>query len=188
MIKSKSGFTIVELSIVIIVIGILAMITAAAYGSTQAKARDAKRMSDLAKIAEAIQLHRIKYGNDVQTGSGCGSGGNGNGWFNYAGGTYPNSTLSCLIATGYLDATFIDPSGCTTNGNNSSGSELPNPSCDQVGYTYMKYSCMSGGEYITHVYARLETKDESQKLIDANTCSSATVANNYGMNYMAVAD
>ena len=180
MIKSKSGFTIVEMVVVIAVIGILAAITIITYDNIQMQARDSKRISDLAKISDAIQLYRQKNGNDVQSGSGCGGNGNGNGWFNHTngtGGSYPKSILSCLVDAGYLDDSFIDPTGCTY-GSTTYG-------CPHF---YMKYSCVSGGQMITHIYARLETKDDSQKLIDSNTCSSSAVESSYGMNYMVVAD
>lgn len=175
----KLGFTIVELIVTIAVIGILASITVVAYNGTQAKARDADRKSDLQNIADAIKLYRTKYGNDIQTGSGCGWSGNGSGYFNYSdGGSYPASILSCLTGAGYLNTTFIDPSGCTTVSGSCSGKGI-----------YMKYSCGTGDSAITYLYARLETSGNSQDLINANVCSSATVgAAPYNMNYMLVVD
>jgi type II secretion system protein G len=53
----KQGFTIVELLIVIVVIGILAAITIVAYNGVQARARDTTRKSDLSIIAKAINLY-----------------------------------------------------------------------------------------------------------------------------------
>lgn len=55
--KAERGFTIVELLIVIVVIGILAAITMVAYGSIQNRAKAAQYQSDasnLAKVAETI--------------------------------------------------------------------------------------------------------------------------------------
>lgn len=178
----KLGFTIVELIVIIAVIGILAAISIVAYNGTQARARDADRISDLQNIADAIKLYRTKNGNDIQSGSGCGSGGNGQGWFNYSnGGTYPASILSCLTAQGYLGATFTDPSGCTTNGG----------ACANKGI-YMKYTCTYNGQTVSIIYTRLETQDQSGQLTafdgGANTCNSNTVVTSYGMNYMVIAD
>ena len=177
--KSMSGFTIVELIITIAIIGVLAAITIVAYNGTQAQARDTKRMSDLAAIAEAIQLYRTNYGNDVGVGSGCGSSGNGEGWFNLNNGSsYPKTILSCLTDKGYLDASFIDPTGCVS-GSLTYG-------CPHF---YMKYTCSnSDGQTISAVYARQETKDESQKLISQNICSSKYINENFGMNYMVLAN
>lgn len=50
------GFTLIELLIVITIIGILASLTLASYGNTQAKARDGVRKSDLAQIRRALEL------------------------------------------------------------------------------------------------------------------------------------
>lgn len=188
--KSKSGFTLVELIIVMVIIAILATITAVGYNGVQAKARDTDRKNDLTDIAEAIQLYRQKYGSDVQTGSGCGSGGNGSGWFNYSGSTYPASILSCLQTAGYLDNTsgFVDPSGCTTNGNNAAGS--PVGYCHSIGgkygYTYMKYSSGTPPNQISCLYARMETSDDSSTLTSSsNPCygTSSSYAASLGMNY-----
>lgn len=57
-----SGFTIVELLIVIVVIAILAAITIVAYNGIQAQARDSQRKSDVASIAKALELYYIKNG------------------------------------------------------------------------------------------------------------------------------
>lgn len=174
---NRRGFTIVELMIVIFVIGLLAAVTLVAYGSVQKTVRDTKRISDLQTISDAIKSYRIENKNDIQTGSGCASAGNGNGWFNYVGGTYPASMLSCLIAAGYLDDSYIDPSGCTTTSSPCVGKGV-----------YMKYSCGSGDTAITYLYARLEASGNTQDLIDANVCSSSGVATSFGMNYMLVVD
>lgn len=58
--KSKlqqKGFTIIELLIVIVVIGILATITAVALGGANARARDAKRESDVKSLQTAIEAY-----------------------------------------------------------------------------------------------------------------------------------
>jgi len=55
--KSKSGFTIIELLVVVVVIGILAGITLVAYNGTQARSRDARRKTDVANIIKAMELY-----------------------------------------------------------------------------------------------------------------------------------
>ena len=57
--KSSSGFTIVELLIVIVVIAILAAITIVAYNGIQSRARDAQRAQDGKTIAKALELYHI---------------------------------------------------------------------------------------------------------------------------------
>jgi prepilin-type N-terminal cleavage/methylation domain-containing protein len=57
-----AGFTIVELLIVIVVIGILAAIVVVAYNGIQEQARSASRDSDVAQYYKAIEAARINSG------------------------------------------------------------------------------------------------------------------------------
>lgn len=59
--KIQSGFTIVELLIVIVVIGILASITIVSYNGIQDRARTVRIISDLRSAATQIQ---VDYAND----------------------------------------------------------------------------------------------------------------------------
>ncbi len=63
-IKNQKGFTIVELLIVVVVIGILAAITIVAFTGIQNNARNSERQSDassIAKFAEAINAQVGRY-------------------------------------------------------------------------------------------------------------------------------
>lgn len=67
MIKDKhfsksSGFTLVELMIVVVVIAILASIGYVAYGGAQDRAREAVLRSDLTAAAELLNLDRVRGG------------------------------------------------------------------------------------------------------------------------------
>ncbi|HEU0266181.1 MAG TPA: type II secretion system protein [Candidatus Saccharimonadaceae bacterium] len=57
-----NGFTLVELLIVIVVIGILAAITLVAYNGIQQKAYDATMASDLTTAAKKIEMFVISNG------------------------------------------------------------------------------------------------------------------------------
>lgn len=58
----QPGFTIVELLIVIVIIGILAAITVVAYNGIQQRSQTAKINSDLAMFSKAIKAARINSG------------------------------------------------------------------------------------------------------------------------------
>lgn len=60
--KKQTGFTIVELLIVIIVIGILAAITIVAYNGVQGRANDTAIQSDLQNIAKKLELYKADFG------------------------------------------------------------------------------------------------------------------------------
>lgn len=57
--KPSTGFTIVELLIVIVVIGILAVITVVAFRGIQDRANDTSIKSDLNSIAKKFELFKI---------------------------------------------------------------------------------------------------------------------------------
>jgi prepilin-type N-terminal cleavage/methylation domain-containing protein len=54
---TQQGFTIVELLIVIIVIGILAAVTIVAYNGVQARARQAKMQSDISNVKKLVESY-----------------------------------------------------------------------------------------------------------------------------------
>ncbi|MDB5186874.1 MAG: hypothetical protein JWM07_346 [Candidatus Saccharibacteria bacterium] len=113
--QKQSGFTIVELLIVIVVIGILAAITITAYNGVQTKARDSARISKIKSIAKAIELYNTDNGRypAIQDGNGrettCGS--QTENW----GHCDRNQTLAALLAP-YMT---IDPTSLSdaTQGN-----------------------------------------------------------------------
>lgn len=60
--KQISAFTIVELLVVIIVIGILAAITVTSYTGVSKKAVDASLQSDLTNAKTKLQMYQVEYG------------------------------------------------------------------------------------------------------------------------------
>lgn len=60
MFKNNQGFTIVELAIIIVVIGILATISIVSYNGIQDRAVDTAMSNDLTNAAEAMKLARLE--------------------------------------------------------------------------------------------------------------------------------
>lgn len=60
--KSKSGFTIVELLIVIVVIAILAAISIVAYTGIQSRAYTSRLQADINQITKVVQIHEANEG------------------------------------------------------------------------------------------------------------------------------
>lgn len=60
--KASSGFTIVELLIVIVVIGILAALVVTTYNGIQQKARDTERKTDINAIHSQVEAYQAQNG------------------------------------------------------------------------------------------------------------------------------
>lgn len=162
----QTGFTIVELLIVIVVIAILAAISIVAYNGIQQRARDNIRIQDLAQLAKATKLYAVDNGDHAELN--CGNG-TGSGWLtsDYDG-TGPFLPINdCLTRNGHLSKVLRDPSGLS--------------SCGGLGcFAYMKYSCSSGTFYFAH----LETVPQTSTDLDSTCSGAASWDTTYGMNYI----
>jgi type II secretion system protein G len=58
----EKGFTLIELLVVVAIIGILASTILVSLGSARAKARDARRVSDISQLKNALELYFSTYG------------------------------------------------------------------------------------------------------------------------------
>lgn len=67
--KRDGGFTIVELLIVVVVIGVLAAITIVAFNGVQARAQFTKLNSDLGVINKALSMYQAENGSYPVTGT-----------------------------------------------------------------------------------------------------------------------
>lgn len=99
--RRQSGFTIVELLIVIVIIGILAAITVVAFNGVQQRARDSARSSDIASVRKALELYRADNGIYPSVGS-------DNSGYNL-------STLSTALVPTYISSLPNDPNTSLTN-------------------------------------------------------------------------
>jgi prepilin-type N-terminal cleavage/methylation domain-containing protein len=190
--SDNRGFTIVELLIVIAVIAILAAVTIAVYPGYQQRTRDTQRKNDMSQLTAAFSAYLLQKDNFVESGSGCGLGGNGNGWLNgvgsLGGDTYPRAILSCLQDAKVLGAgTFMDPLSCTWASGGVCGVLSGTPA-----QAYMKVTCTKSSKSVTYVLTHLETMARKDAEVDA-LCDNGTVAGftattqkwgtRYGMNY-----
>ncbi len=55
------GFTLIELMVVMVILGLLATVGLASFRTSQIKSRDAKRKSDLGQIQRALELYYNDY-------------------------------------------------------------------------------------------------------------------------------
>ncbi len=100
--NKQTGFTIVELLIVIVVIGILAAITIVAYNGIQGRSKDAKRQSDLSAIQKGLELYYVDNGGYPTCGGGT---------YQPGGALDGNPVLTCLalLFPKYLSPGIKDP-------------------------------------------------------------------------------
>lgn len=102
--QKQTGFTIVELLIIIVVIAILATISIMAYNGIQVRTRDSMRTDTIAKIKNALELYKIGHG---QYPSATANPGCCGGW--EASDDVDGSFLESLKDYGFPDATPVDP-------------------------------------------------------------------------------
>ncbi len=66
--RDSKGFTLVELLVVIVVIGIISTLVIILFGDAQQKARDAKRASDISAVARIVESYYAINGTYPSTG------------------------------------------------------------------------------------------------------------------------
>jgi prepilin-type N-terminal cleavage/methylation domain-containing protein len=173
--KLNKGFTLIELLVVIAIIAILSSVVVVSVISVRARARDARRKSDLEQIRIALNLYYDKKGHWMTTG--CGN--NGGGYFNKTQPPiYPKSLAQCLIDEKLTPREIIDPTG----GREYSASTQ---------FFYMKYTCTT--PKATYLFARLETKPKGSAAGGETNgvCSSPnldTLDSSYGINHKVRVD
>lgn len=153
------GFTLIELLVVIAIIGILSTVAMTSLQGARAKARDARRKTDMDAISLAVEQYYAQYGTYTIPGTGYNS--CSCGWFNREDGAAPYVKS---IATGLEEAGYF-----------TDAPRDPSINSDNVTPQYMKYQCGNG----FYVYAKLERPSAA----DQATYDNAACKPGYGMNY-----
>lgn len=135
--RRSTGFTIVELLIVIVVIAILAAISIVAYTGIQQRARDAERLSDAQMIDKAIKSYYAVHGEYPPGGRSGGferSTDTSEMFLEHLinSGFLPDSPLDPINDSGHFYAYYLYPVGATYGGG-------PNGCDDSRGAYYVLY-------------------------------------------------
>lgn len=102
----REGFTLIELLVVISIIGLLSSVVLVSVNSARAKARDAKRLSDLKQYQLALEFYYDRYSKYPDTHSDTGW---GNDRSDYDGDTLSPEFLTILKTEGFMPTTPVDP-------------------------------------------------------------------------------
>jgi prepilin-type N-terminal cleavage/methylation domain-containing protein len=141
----KRGFTLTELLVAMALIGVLATIVYANFGSAGATGRDAQRQADLRLLQTAIEQYKVKNGYYP---AGC------QGENQWSGGTYGcptgNEYIVGLVAGGFISRLPVDP--------------RPGTAGTQRGYVY-----------VSNRHSGNNTGGTVYKLMALNTVESETV-------------
>jgi prepilin-type N-terminal cleavage/methylation domain-containing protein len=142
MFKKQKGFTLIELLVVIAIIGILASVVLVSLGSARAKARDARRESDIRQISLAQEMYYdqwIAYATTVGVGE-----------MSNIVGEWGNLLATYSIGT-YLSPVPTDPGGgASTSCNSVPGTgykaAINGPNIASA-TQYCIYACLEDGTY-----------------------------------------
>ena len=179
-IQKQTGFTIVELLVVIVVIAILAALAIVSYTGITAKATDTKIRAAVVEVEKATYTWSINRGGAVPSGGGYGStsknadgtctGGAG-GWIR-ANASYVCTLEEMLLADNLIPSNFI--SGLPPNkiyGNSSL-------------QTLMFYPCggVAARTYVIYYYLNSPSSQDAQDVAAAEAAGCSTSPRiNYGM-------
>jgi len=116
--KNKKGFTLIELLVVVAIMGLLSAVAVVALNQARARARDARRLSDIKQIQTALELFYLDQFE------------------------YPATPTAGEIGGDCLDEDGFNDVSCDANGTTYMGAVPENPqprtdgNCSNTVYTY----------------------------------------------------
>jgi len=169
------GFTLIELLVVIAIISLLSSVVFASLNSARAKARDAKRISEIKQIQKGLELYINTHGSlpvPIDYGRSNVSPGWWDGWWDLSTNTAGAGFLSFLVADGIFSKSPIDPQN-TPAGHNG----FPNFAGARyfyfnvpAGYNYQGGSCILNlGTYMIGA-TDLETFSSGPPYVSGSGC------------------
>lgn len=140
--KARSGFTFIEILVVIVIIGVLAGVMSVSYVQTGKFTRDGRRKKDLANLRAALELYKVENG-EYPDSSSCSSG---------AGWTWPGCLTPWIpgITEEFMAHMPVDPKQNTQSAIGSDNSVTRS-------YTYNYYRVTPTSYYLL---TRFENEDD----------------------------
>src|SRR4030042_3819461 len=158
--KFQLGFTLVELLVVMAILGILTVITLGNFRTSQIKARDAQRKSDLRQISNALEA----YYND---------------YTRYPSANTAGKMLACLCEEGDEPCDWDSEAGYREFCDANSTVYMSKVPGDPVSSTDFPYCYQSDGSYYK-IYAKLENEKDPEAKLDV-PCGGGTQKYNFGI-------
>jgi prepilin-type N-terminal cleavage/methylation domain-containing protein len=163
------GFTIIELLIVIVIIGILSLLVVITYRGIQSRAYDSRRVNDARTLVKAIKLYAVKNGSAKVLGGGL----NGNGYSYVNVGNQPSGSWSYPTIVEKLN----------DEGLSRFGSTVGDPKYLGLGGDFALYQCLNGsgvelGEFGVFFYLDTPLPQYSANLTKYRNGSCGSVAQN----------
>lgn len=153
--QKQSGFTIVELLIVIVIIGILAGLVITTFAGIQQRARDSERQTDINAIQKQLEAYYANVGaypTQANLESSAFRSGNNIKVDTKALADPSNASVTTFVTTNPLTATskqyayIPSPTGCDASTNDSGGTITPTAAC--TSYKLAAWLESKSAEYI----------------------------------------
>lgn len=168
--KQQSGFTIVELLIVIVVIGILAAITIVAYNGIQAKASDTRMKSIASQIEKALLLWNTDSNVPPKGGWSSTVAFNGTNCSDGTGGWLYTGAYVCAVEDLLRSNNYI-PAGLITGAPINKGYGSPT----NGRFSFMFYPCSGQNQFALYWYLQSPSADDTASVtsVESAGCPSA---------------